>query len=211
MKNFFLVLALLLTLVASADEFRQGEREGILERRLNISEKIKIQEHRYEEPDAEEPISRSILPDYMPAIHTVYFSGPLSLELEDGSIWSIASSDRYLTEEWLSTDMVLIRPNTFFSVYDYQLWNVNLGIKVRANLNIGPFIGGFYTNYIIDIDYHYGKVYMLDGTVWNVSFFDKEILACWIIGDPIIFGVRDSILNPYILINANTDSYIRAS
>lgn len=134
-----------------------------------------------------------------------------TVELEDGSLWSIYSGDRYLTLNWLVTDDIVITPNwTWYSIFQYRLVNQQTGASVQASLTLGPIYAGFYTHWIVAIDYYNNQICLEDGSVWSMSAFDTSITNKWLINDTIIIGVNDGVLSstrPNILINVNTNNY----
>lgn len=134
-----------------------------------------------------------------------------SIELEDGSIWSVRGSDAYKTLNWLPSDLIVITPNhSWFSVYNFRLTNQNTGVSVESNLNLGPIYNGPFTHWIVSIDYYHDVVYLEDGSVWNMSYYDGSIVRKWVVNDTVIIGINDSWLSatrPNILINVNMLNY----
>lgn len=134
-----------------------------------------------------------------------------TLEIEDGSIWAISSSDAYTTLNWFSTDLIVITPNhSWFSAYNFRLTNQNTGESVAANLYLGPFYNSPYTRWIASIDHYSHTVYLNDGSAWSMSSFDASIVNKWFINDTVIIGVNDGWLystSPNILINVNMLNY----
>lgn len=133
-----------------------------------------------------------------------------SVELMDGSIWTIAARDAYKTLNWYPADLIVITPNhNWFTSYDFKLTNQTTGVSVAADMYLGPIDPAYnspYTHWIVGIDYYYNEVYLEDGTIWNMSAFDRSTIDQWIIGDIIMIGVNDGWLsssNPNILINVN--------
>lgn len=134
-----------------------------------------------------------------------------SVEFEDGSIWSVHPSDSYKTLNWLPNDLIVVTPNhSWFSSYIFRLTNQNTGVSVEANLTLGPIYDAPYTHWIVAIDYYYDVVYLEDGTVWNMSYFDDNIVRKWVVNDTVIIGINDSWMSstrPNILINVNMLNY----
>jgi hypothetical protein len=127
-----------------------------------------------------------------------------SIELDDGSIWTCWFEDMYKMDTWLATDLILIsRNNAMISSYDYKLTNQNTGISIVVNLHLGPFYDSPYTRWIIDIDYYNNFVFLNDGTIWSMSFLDKWTISQWGIGNTVIIGVSDGIVNPNFLLNVD--------
>ncbi|EFB42636.1 MULTISPECIES: hypothetical protein [Parachlamydia] len=137
-----------------------------------------------------------------------------SVELYDGSIWTVCSYDRYKTLNWLTSDSIIVTPNSnFFSIYDYCLVNLNTNVTVQVNLFAGPLYNGIYTYYITGIDYVNDLVYLNDGSSWGISVFDSSTSAKWFLNDTVILGVNNDPLSirPNILINVNMLNYVRAT
>lgn len=134
-----------------------------------------------------------------------------AISLEDGSLWVVPPSDVYITLSWLPSDLLVITPNhSWFSAYNFKITNQNTGEAVLANLNLGPLYNGLYTRWIVAIDYYYNSVYLNDGSVWNMSSFDSDVVSKWLVNDTMIIGVNDgffSYSNPNILINVNMLNY----
>jgi len=132
------------------------------------------------------------------------------VEIEGGTRWLVSYYDAYKTINWCLTDIIIIKPNSsFFSIYGYQLYNLTTGQKIEANLLDGPYYASPYRLSIIGIDYLLDEIILSDGTSWSISRFDS--IGRWICGDSVVVGVNNSIINPYILININVNTYVRAS
>jgi hypothetical protein len=134
-----------------------------------------------------------------------------AVELEDGSIWAVCSSDRYKTLDWMTGDSIIILPNhDWFSVYDYRLVNLNTGANIKVNLSLGPIYNGIYTHWILAIDYYHREICLEDGSVWKMSSLDSSIVNQWLPNDTVIIGINDgwfSGSNPNLLINVNMNNY----
>lgn len=134
-----------------------------------------------------------------------------AVELEDGSIWAVNSSDRYKTLDWLTSDIILIVPNhDWFSVYNYRLINANTGANIKVNLSLGPIYNGIFTHWILAIDYYHREICLEDGSVWKMSSLDSSVMNKWLPNDTVIIGINDgwfSGSNPNILINVNMNNY----
>ncbi|ADI38236.1 hypothetical protein [Waddlia chondrophila] len=134
-----------------------------------------------------------------------------TVQLEDGSIWIVSSEDRYQTFDWMTGDTIVIVPNhTWFSSYNYCLVNLNTGAKVKVNLSLGPIYNGIYTHWILAIDYSNREVYLEDGSVWKMSWWDSSIVNQWLPNDTVIIGINDgwfSGSNPNMLINVNMNDH----
>lgn len=136
------------------------------------------------------------------------------VQLEDGSIWSISTSDSYKTLNWLTTDNILIVPNrnpVWYTIYPYCLLNQQTGVSVQATPTSSPWFNGYYSRWIYSIDYYNCQVLLNDGSVWNVPFCDSWILSGYLPGDYVTMGFNDSPgngLGANILINFNTLQYV---
>jgi hypothetical protein len=86
--------------------------------------------------------------------------------------------------------------------------NLETGTSVDANLYLNPLYNGVFTRYILEIDRVLGRVYLNDGTYWDVDFWDYSRLDSWLRNDTVIIGVNNSssILYPYTLINVNVNA-----
>lgn len=131
-----------------------------------------------------------------------------TIELEDGSIWSVYSGDSYKTSNWLPGDLVVLTINKrWFSSYDFRMTNQNTGVSVLINLSFGPFYDSPMSHWIVAIDYDYNIVYLEDGSVWNMSYFDYGTVRKWLPDDTVIIGINDEIFSyqkPNFLLNVNT-------
>lgn len=141
-----------------------------------------------------------------------------TIELTDGSVWSVSSSYAYMTTGWYATDLVVITPNhSWFSGYHYMITNQSTGQSVPANLDLGPIApayGSPYTHWIASMDYLFHTIYLEDGSVWDMSIFDRNITDNWVPGDVVIIGVNDgyfSYSKPNILINVATLTHAAGS
>lgn len=136
-----------------------------------------------------------------------------TVELGDGSMWSISSSDCYKTLNWLTTDILFITPNhDWFSVYDYCITNQNTGVTCRTNLRLGPVYDALFRHWIIAIDYSDYRIWLEDGSEWELALGDFSAFQKFLIGDTVIIGINDgwfSSYNPNILINVNMANYVR--
>ncbi|CCB90400.1 hypothetical protein WCH_CX17680, partial [Waddlia chondrophila 2032/99] len=90
------------------------------------------------------------------------------------------------------------------------LVNLNTGAKVKVNLSLGPIYNGIYTHWILAIDYSNREVYLEDGSVWKMSWWDSSIVNQWLPNDTVIIGINDgwfSGSNPNMLINVNMNDH----
>jgi len=137
-----------------------------------------------------------------------------TLELEDGSYWQVRSGDMYKVLSWALNDDLTITPNYTLYAGQYLISNPTTGQSVAADLVIGPVDLGPNTHWVIAIDRWLGRVYLENGTSWDVRGLDQGLLSDWAINDTVIlgdganewFGRHDS-----ILINVNMDHYVYAN
>lgn len=137
-----------------------------------------------------------------------------TVELHDGSIWSIASGDSYKTLNWLVTDSVVITANhDWFSTYYFRMTNQETGVSVKCNIVLGPIYNGLHTHWIVAIDYLTKEIFLEDGTRWSATAWDASTFNNWLPNDTIMIGINDGSRSsnfPNILINVNTLTYLRA-
>lgn len=216
-------------------EFDPKEKELIHERRIKEHENENVQKQEPQEGQLFKRVSYKLESNHSPFIlapsyaekpqftkaaytalpvssHTLYSiaDNDLSVELEDGSHFEISNS--YTVRTWRPGDAISITPDySWFSSYDYYIMNKTTNTYVKANLHIGPIAFGTFSNWIVDIDYFRGHVYLQNGMIWCVNPQDEHLLKHWAINDHIISGLENSMWSYYdhILINVNMDEYIR--
>ncbi len=134
------------------------------------------------------------------------------VELEDGSIWKIRKSDRTKTYDWLTFHDIAITINhSWFSNCQFCLTNLATGKRVEADLLLGPIYNGAYTRFILSIDYLNCQICLNDGSVWDVSGFDRFTLDRWLINHTVIIGHDDTLLGrTNILINVTAPKHLGA-
>jgi hypothetical protein len=136
------------------------------------------------------------------------------LELEDGSTWNIVNSQRYIIQNWYTTDVLYLTQNSWLSAYKYVIVNDTLGTQVEVNQYTCAILGGAYTRYVTSIDYTYGIATLNDGTVWIINSSDMSYLQNWLPGDTVTLGINSGWFkseSPYILVNGKVNDFIRAS
>ena len=147
------------------------------------------------------------------AIKQIYSISPFgdSVELHDGSIWTIDRNQIYSIGNWYEGDAIVVSPNSFwYTPFQFCLTNQNTGESVEANLTYGPIYNGPYTLWIVAIDDYYNRVILCDGSVWDMSVFDSSLIRQWMVNDTVIIGINDGWLSstrPNILINVNMLNY----
>jgi hypothetical protein len=136
-----------------------------------------------------------------------------SVELEDGSLWDVASYDQYKTYSWLTSDTLIITPNLSYTAgrYYFQIVNQSSGDLVDVNITRGPLLGGYYSHRIIGFDDMNRCIYLDDGTRWTISSYDMPMTKYWLSNDTVIIGVNtfaDAPYLPNILINVRKLNYV---
>jgi len=139
-------------------------------------------------------------------------AGGSQLTLEDGSVWNLCSIDRYKTQNWVSSDCLIVIPGSHYSSYFYRIVNMTTGTSVDANLYLGPKYKRHGSRWVLNVDYGMNTVLLSDHTLWKVRWRDYSSLKKWLINDTVIIGINPDTLgkDPNVLINVNTLSYIRA-
>lgn len=137
-----------------------------------------------------------------------------TIELEDGSFWQVYPHDMFKVLSWALNDDLSVAPN--YSIYagQYLITNHVTGDSLAADLIVGPVDLGPNTHWILGIDRWLGRVYLENGTFWDVRGLDRHLLADWEVNDTVILGDganewlghHDS-----ILINVNMDHYVYAN
>ncbi len=167
------------------------------------------------------PNAAAFSADVFYTTHNGAYHNPISVtalggvvQLEDGSVWSIADGDHYKTLNWYTNDLIVLTPNhDWFTTELFRMTNQNTGVSVRCDMRMGPIYHGLYTHWIVGINYYTQEIRLEDGSVWQVTGFDSSIFNNWLINDTIVIGVNDSYLSstkPNILINVNTLSFVRS-
>lgn len=169
---------------------------------------------------AETPDAAVFSSDVFYTTHNGAYHNPISVtalggvvQLEDGSVWTIADGDHYKTLNWYTSDLIVLTPNhDWFSTELFRMSNQNTGVSVRCSMVLGPIYHGLYTHWIVGINYYTQEIYLEDGSIWQVTGFDSAIFGKWLLNDTIVIGVNDGYLastKPNILINVNTLSFVR--
>jgi|GEM_PF-6940330 len=136
-----------------------------------------------------------------------------AVTIEDGSVWKVKNSDLYRLLNWQPNDFMFITQNkSWFSSYSYRLINHTTKESVEAFLYEGPVINGEFTNFVFAMDLDVGEIVFDDNTVWDLCEADYSTYRNWAINDTIIIGINTGWRSEYthILINVNTDNWVRA-
>ncbi|MES2273157.1 MAG: hypothetical protein V4487_03075 [Chlamydiota bacterium] len=150
-----------------------------------------------------------------PRIHYLDSYSPYeyTIQLEDGSSWSVHYADMYKVRAWASNDELSISPYGFFG-NDYRITNHVTNDSIIVNLVLEPIPFGPCTHWIVDIDDRLGRVYLENGTYWDVRGADRFLLAEWDVYDTVILGDgRNEWFgrNDFILINVDLNHYVYAN
>lgn len=151
------------------------------------------------------------------AIHIALNISPKgdTIELEDGSIWSTSHKDRSKTVDWLPSDVLTLTPNhSWFSNYGYRFTNQTTGSSIEVEITLGPVLGNMTTHRIFAIDNNKGTITLYDGSVWDMSWFDREVVSKFMVNDIVILGTNDGwwkSFNPQIMFNISTLKHARCS
>lgn len=199
-----------------------AEHLAIQEKRVSEIEKIE-QKALSQKSNAEMIASKAqYLTSHVDVIHFPFrlWEYNEKIELNDGTIWTVALKDRWKLSQWLLSDAIVIFPNHYiFSTYNYILANQVTGDHVDVNLEeieILPTDPTFYgyRHWIVQIDHFSNTMLLEDGSIWKVTLSDDSLIQKWFIGDIVIIGINDSwesLFFPNILINFATCDYARVN
>jgi len=211
MKKILLIIAFIFTVsLAHATEQQQVPTEKVLAQVADLKNQEK--EERITSDAHYHHSGNYSHPGAFHRPHCVSSFGE-TIELEDGSIWSVSYGDRWKTISWLRDDVIAIFPNTSWFGTDFRMVNQNTGDTVDVDLRYGPVLGNIFTYKIIDIDYMNGILYLQDSS-WAISINDETVIYSWHAGDTVIIGHNDgwnSTIRPHILINVNVNDYACAN
>ncbi|MCE5294343.1 MAG: hypothetical protein LLF94_06985 [Chlamydiales bacterium] len=145
-----------------------------------------------------------------------------SVQIQDGTVWGIKDSDRYIVKNWHVNTEITVKPNTLTiwnkltgtrPEHKYRLVNLATGESVAATMSFGPFEQHPLTRVIDHIDYYRGEIILSNGTIWKVDNTrpSMRILEDWKINHAIITGLNDtwfSLGSPYILVNVQKENWL---
>lgn len=138
-----------------------------------------------------------------------------TIELEDGSFWRLlVSAEMNKVLSWAANDELVLTPSKSSFAGQYLISNKITGQSVHADLIVGPYEQGIHTHWVVGIDDWLGRVYLENGTYWNVRGLDAHFLSDWAINDTVILGhgANEWIGNhDSILINVNLNHYVYAN
>lgn len=147
----------------------------------------------------------------------------LSIEMDDGTIWTVVGSSSAATaKKWRMNDPLVIYPVFLPSVKGarFYLYNERLHTHAYAELSYGPMIGTATNLQIVYLNYNTGQLQLQDGKgrVYNyiIDKRHKDIFRNWQINESVLVGSNETwranwITNfPFILINVEKNAYISA-
>ena len=194
-----------------------AERISVGSRQLSEKKEAIEQNRHKDKPKIAQAVrhAKGVFPDLRSHFLASYSVYDNTVELEDGSVWRLlVSAEMDKVFSWASNDELLITPSKSSLVGQYQISNRVTGQSVHADLLIGPFDQGIYTHWVVGIDDWLGRIYLENGTYWNVRGLDSHFLSEWAINDTIILGhgANEWIGNhDSILINVNLNHYVYAN
>lgn len=118
---------------------------------------------------------------------------PSTIELEDHSVWEVASQDTDKLYSWYPNDLVVIIPvRSWKYPYDYRLLNQNNLSSIHVSLKTVPLKSNRKCYKLRGIDVKSGVVYLNNGWSLHVSEQDFSILEGWELNDSILIGGNTS-------------------
>ncbi|MBS0625408.1 MAG: hypothetical protein JSS32_05100 [Verrucomicrobia bacterium] len=135
-----------------------------------------------------------------------------TIELEDGSLWRVNSWDMPKILNWANNDILSLTVNDpFIFGEEYKLTNTYTDEVIHLDLIDGPLLFGPASHWIVAIDRMIGRIYLENGSYWDISVFDRNKLSNWAVNDTIIFGDSKNWWNDSFLINVNMNQTAQAS
>ncbi len=108
-----------------------------------------------------------------------------SIELDDGSLWSLSLYDYPKIRDWSENQAVCITQNTrWFTSYPYRLVNRRNGAFVEVKLLEQPLQGGEKTHYISMLDVANSSIVLSNGSLWKINPKDMPIVKKWDVSSP---------------------------
>ena len=149
------------------------------------------------------------LPQAAHSITSIAWDGS-SFVLEDGSVWLVREDHREEVRLWWEGDIVYIAPNRQWSgCSPWVFLNESRRVFVYARSMAPPDYYNPYTRYIVAIDYDYDQIRLNDGSLWNISWADDQVVNRWEPNDTLLIGLNSGGDNryPFILINCSSTSF----
>lgn len=172
----------------------------------------------------EEIINEFSIGAYYSTSHRHAYHKPMNVtgdvvELEDQSIWQVHSWDVSKVKNWKRHHEIVIAPNkNIFTrwFYPYKFVNLHTHDVAKAKMKLSPVFNDpkvdIYVHWVQEIDYVRGLIRLEDGTLWNISISDSDVMREFIPFDVVIIGTNDGWFrgsNPNILINVRSKKYVR--
>ena len=149
-----------------------------------------------------------------------------TIKLDDGSFWNVEENmHRMKVKLWCSNDQLVIYPVAQSRLFYKNKSRFYISNKtnydfVRADLALGPIVGGPCNNQIIYIDYDFGEILLQDGQGYTSSLKvdrkDLQKIQNWLPNQSIIYGSNNFFMGgtqsfcDYILINVECNDYVFA-
>lgn len=134
-----------------------------------------------------------------------------TIQLHDGSLWKVNAWDMYKIRDWASNDVLSLSCTEFLYGEKYQIANSVTGQSVLVNLVDGPVLFGPNTHWVASIDHYAHRIYLENGTCWNVRYWDQNKLSEWAVNDTVILGDATGWWNDVLLINVNMNQHAYGS
>lgn len=133
------------------------------------------------------------------------------IQLADGSEWKISPENSYLVAQWRAGDQIFITQSDCGSCsFHYRLVNATRDVVVYANRLSKPLSYLTTAKTITAIDPHQERIFLSDGTYWEVTWVDDITIKSWHLGDLVMIGVNGGYNRgsyPILLINVSSDPY----
>ena len=119
-----------------------------------------------------------------------------SLEIEDGSLFTVTRGQEHILLNWTNNDPLTILNNqSMFASSKYSIKNKNTGSTISVDLRLGPLVNNPYTKRIIGIDYYHGEILLEDGSGYRSS---------WLVDEADHHLIRDFLVNHAVIIGENS-------
>jgi len=139
---------------------------------------------------------------------------PSTIELEDLSLWEVASQDTEKLFSWYPNDPVVIIPiRSWKYPYDYRLLNQNNLSSIHVSLKAVPLKANKKCYRLRGMDLGSGILYLTHHSFFLVNTQDAAILEGWELNDPILIGGNTSYdwqEFPNLLLNVRRMDDVRA-
>ncbi|MDF2549692.1 MAG: hypothetical protein K0S07_759 [Chlamydiales bacterium] len=133
------------------------------------------------------------------------------VQVEDGSVWKVSILDQSEFANWQIGQHFIIQPAPWYSLYDYDLKNFERDTSICATLQSPSYLAG------CDIEQIFAKqgIIVVGYSIeWSVYSKDWDTLSQWKENERILIGRNTYSASkrdfPYILININQNTFVRA-